>query len=75
MFCDRCGTLVSVERKIGANGLSLPSWAYCLKSALMMPGRFRLSAIAWRTSLLSHGAWSQRIDSSRCCDDFDTSRL
>ena len=74
-FCARCGTLVSVDGKIGANGLSLPMSASPLNSALTICGRLSVSAIAWRTRGSVNGATSLRIDSSRCALDLSLMTL
>ena len=46
-----------------------------MKSAWTIPGRFSVSAIAWRTRGSVNGAWSHRIDSSRCALDFSLMML
>ena len=74
-FCTRCGTLVLVDGNTGANGLSLPMSAKPLNSAVTICGRLRVSAIAWRTRGSVNGAWSLRIDSSRCALDFSLMTL
>ena len=75
MFCVRCGTVVLVEGKTGANGLSLPTSAKPLNSAWTIAGRLIVSAIACRTRGSVNGAWSQRIDSWRCALDFSLMML
>ena len=69
MFCARWATVVLVDGKTGANGLSLPMAALPLNSACTMAGRSSVSAIAWRTRGSVNGAWSLRIDSCRCALD------
>ena len=68
-FWVRCAIEVLVDGNTGANGLSLPRSAKPLNSACTMAGRSSVSAIAWRTRGSVNGAWSQRIDSSRCALD------
>jgi len=74
MFWVRWGTLVFVEGKLGANGLSLPTTPSPCSSAVTIAGRSRLSATASRTRGSVNGAWSQRIDSSRWLEDLSLMR-
>jgi len=46
IFCVRWGTLVLVDGKTGANGLSLPRSPKPFYSAVIGSGRFRESAMA-----------------------------
>ena len=66
MSSVRCGTDVSVEWKTGANGESFPTAPSPDNNAETSAGRWRVSATAWRTRGSLNGAWSLRIDSSRC---------
>src|SRR5690348_3822668 len=71
----RWATLVLVDGKTGANGLSLPRSAKPLNSALTIAGRSRVSAIACRTRASVNGALSLRMDSWRCALDFSLMML
>ena len=75
MSCARCAMLVLVDGKTGANGLSLPRSALPLNSACTICGRLSESAIACRTRGSVNGAWSLRIESSRCALDFSLMTL
>ena len=75
MSCVRWATLVLVDGKTGANGLSLPTSAKPLNSALTIAGRSSVSAIACRTRGSVNGALSLRIDSWRCALDFSLMML
>src|SRR5215471_14420875 len=61
MSSSRCATVVSVEGKTGASGLSLPTLARPLKRPFTIFCRLRQSAIAWRTRMSSKGAMSVRM--------------
>ncbi len=61
---------MSVDGKTGANGLSLPTSALPWNRPVTMSGRLSVSAMAWRTRGSVNGAWSVRIESSRCALDF-----